>query len=577
MGDACNPHNLTGVIYADKQRKGDIFSEAARIKDLTAPQRHAYEATMADTLGLKPKSAKKGSSALDAIKRGPTKQDIIDSKGPKDAAQKLKGAIRDIDYKMYGRASQTMAGKFYNQVDGVLQKWANGKDTSLESYKTATRPIRKLNQDLKAIIKNNQGKDLDKALKPLGLSKDNVYEAREWLTWLEKGGHLQGSGLGALDTAAKSVAKTMANLNMTWTMGNGADMMRVFSHYTSRKGGIKAIGKGLADAKKATNNQIWRKVPELEKAGLYQSDIYERQGVDWDPFSRSIIAQKNVTYYIDKAAGGDGLTGVRDLVFDSKPWDVPPWQRVRGANLIFGLARYPINESRWYIATAAKALRGDAREMGNLLLFTGARAAMFGAPAVVPSFLWGAMTDEQKEFVKSLPGDAVGQLSEQAFKAVGINAKIEMADYLQPFGGTLGARLSSIKNVSEGTLKNAGKTGINLAQGKLTEAGIRAMATGMGLANFGLLGVSAALAGKGQKAAVALEESPFNSTTITKLFNTTAKGLEEEYKADRFTRELAKAIFGQTNVKKADDDKGGNVRNIKPLKSLKGLKKLKSL
>lgn len=526
MGNNCNRENTVAVIRAGNQIQGDIFTEAERVKNFSGEQRLAYEKTMAHHFGLKRNSNSR--SAWDAVSKG-KKQPIVDGMH-------------------YDRPSQIFSKKFYGAIDQKIEKWEKTKSKTRETYQQAVgSDIKKVIEALDSEITAAKNQtDLNRRLAKFGLTSKTVYHAKEYLKWLADGGHTQVESnpfISELNKVGKNIAKAQASFQMLWTLGNGADMQRVYSHYLSRKpSSVVNVVQGTLDAVKATNGQPWRRIPALEKAGIYGSEYLDRGSSNRTPFELSITVQKNLTYYLDKASGGNGTDGIRDLLFDSKPWDRPLWDRGNpDAQLLFGLARYPINESRWLFKTVNAARAGDNAARVNLLTYGLGRAFFFGTASAMPSWL---LNKDQKEALKTLDdktgANLVKHISRSAFKTFGIDAELDLSDYLSPLGGQLGSRAASLTTTAEKAGKGAAQGVSDLAQGKVAAAAARGVQTISAVANLSNWGRATKLLGG------------VNSTQVTDLADTLARWGEGEFSSpERLKREAAKDFLGSA-VKKAE-------------------------
>ena len=545
MGDGCKPKNLAAITMAYHQAKGsDLFSEAQRLNEMDFEQRAFYEKYMSKELGKK-------SSALEAIKK-----------------KTGKNSPSFFEDRLYAHPSEQFSKKFYGAIDNKISTWAKNKKADLNSYRKEVAPeIRKVLKAVDKIVldeRNSTPKVLNQKLKPLGLTAETVYDARGYLQWLASGGHLSSQGdASPFLNQAGNIAKAQANLNFLWSMGNGVDMLRPYAHYATRQNGLKNIVKGTLEAIKASKGNLFKKLPDLEKQGVYQTSYADRGGSGFlNPFEWSINAQKNLVYHLDKTSGGDGLAGIREQLFDYKPWDRPRSERFQGAGLVFGLARYPINESRWIFKTTKEALSGDKRQAANLGVYYLTRAAATGTAAQIPSFVWSAMPKDMKETIKEFDAknnlNLVKIISTKALNQIGIDAEVDLTEYLQPFGGSLGSRAAQLASTGQGALSSGVKSVVNLSQGKYSAAAINSLATATALANFGVFasiakGVNGKAGGldKFVELAENFEQSPLNSTTITKMLKVLGKELEQEFNQERLKTNVVKAIFGQGNVKKA--------------------------
>lgn len=537
MGKRCNPKNVIGTIRAENQLSGDIFSEAKRVRDFDEGQMSAYEMQMAKRLGF----ADEGPSALDIINAKSK------NKKPQDHSLEV---FKD---RLYAPPSESLKGKLWSGIDGKFKKYYNTPKAERNYKEQIAKPVGEVKTAIENILKSGGSKkELDAKLKRFGIKTDQAYDALQYLDWVKKGGPETPipDGLRGLNAAAGSLAKAQANLNFLWTAGNGADMVRVYSHFVSKKGGgLNAVIKGSYDAYKATGGNIFRQVPSLKKAGFYgNSDNLTIDGKNRDPFEWSVTAQKNLAYYMDKASGGNGYDGVRDIVFDRSAWDRPAYDRFAGSNLVFGLFRYPINETRWYAKTISKALKGDTNAQANLVAFSTARALFTGTKSILPAFIWAGLTKDQKENVEKFDESAnLNQVKIQSramLKAIGVDAEVDLGEYLQPLGGNLGARAASLKRTVDQVGKNSVKSLRYAADGKIPAAALSAVASVLALANFG------AFKNSGQKVLSEIDDKA-NSTFFTKIAETTAEFLAGEMELEKYERELAKDAFGMT-LKKPD-------------------------
>lgn len=535
MADACNPKNLTATVSAYNQSRGrDIFTEAERYNQFNAAQTAQYERFMAGTFGINPKNYNKPSS-WDAL--------------PKYKAETL------ADRAEYSPPSEVLAGKFWDSVNSRLSKWEKGK-ADLESYKKEIAPIAR--NTLKAIdniVKTKKGANLDRELSKLGLRQETVYEAKNYLEWLRDGGHLQGSGNAKwLTDKASQIARAQASFNLTWTLGNGVDAIRIASNYAVSP---KALIEGTV---RSLQGNPFSKNKRFDSMGIYgtqRAEVNPNAG-KFDPFNRSIIAQKNWVAHIEEARGGNIEEGIRKNLFDSKPWDKPRGERFQGGDLIFGLGRYAINETRWIYKTTHQSLNGDREAATRLATYLVSRVALTGVPAQVPDAIYRSLPKEWKDGLEQIDKrfglNLVKTVSNQAFKSVGLDAEIDISDYIRPGGGSLGARAKSLVDNAQNIATSGAKSAVNLSQGKVLPAAVNTLATAFAMANYGVLASSANKLGKGVQIAEKLEGGGANSTTITNVLKSIAGGLEKEFSSEQWALETAKAALGRNNVKKANND-----------------------
>lgn len=542
MGEQCAPKNTLAMLRAKGQAAGDIFTEAERIKNMDGEQRSYYEMQMSRLLGES--TPKK--SAFDVIKE-------LEKKPDKNIVQKAAGAISDIvaEDSLYKRPSEALPKKFYNAVDKKLSAWekSGGK---VEDYKEKVgKPVKDLIGAIdKTLVSGTSKKDINTSLKQsFGIGLKDVKYAREWLQWVADGGHTQTSKnpfVRTINQVASSVSKFQANAQMVWTLGNGVDMLRPLSTYASSgPKGILSIAKGIGDLARATKGnpfKIMGQLPELKKAGAYGTQYMDRgTSSKLNPFEWSINAQKNLVYFVDKAHGGNGLSGIRDNLFDSKAWDRGVWDRSPDFKTALDLARYPINEARWYFKTASNALKGDGKSAVNLALYLGLKQALTGIKGNIPAPLYAGLKKDEKELIDKIDEQLPFDLIDKTTTALsGGKYKLDMGNYVQPLGGQMGARLSSITDTVNKTGRSVSRGVINLSQGKIPAAAFNLAAGAMALNTLTQWKDAGSILG------------PLNSATFQKMMETTADALAGEFSnGDEYTKEVLKDIFG-TTVKAAD-------------------------
>lgn len=544
MGNECqDPKNLVAVTRAGNQIQGDIFTEAERVKNFSGEQRFHYEKAMAHHFGIKIKGPKE-TSALDVLKKR-TKINS-DPKGP-------------LDDRMYARPTEQMGSKFKSSMQQRWKAYQKAGATPEAYKKYFQKPSAKMVAAIDQVVTNSKSRaDLNRNLKPLGLNADNLYDGRAYFGWLEKGGWTQKGWLEPVKKTVNSISKAQANWNFTWTLGNGVDMIRVYSHYATKPGGLKAILEGTARNVKAG---ALVKQPRFEKMGLYDSVYKDRSQKALDPFSRSIIAQKNLVGHIEESLGGKASDGVANQLFDAPQWDQPRAFRGPDANLIFGLARYPINETRYLLKTGRRGaqagidlLQGkkpkaeDQQAAANFVLYHIAKGAIVGTRSLVPAMIYLGIPKEMKDAVAEWEDKHNLNLirigSTAAFQKMGINAGIDLTEYTQPGGGTLGARAKSLVDTGTRVGKDGTKAIVELANGKIGAGTAHALAATSALANLGGFTTAAkGLAGQ------VLDQ--VNSTTVTKLLETLGESMRKELDQDKTQTNLVKAVFGERNVKAA--------------------------
>lgn len=549
MGDACSPQNLAATISAHNQVNGrDIFTEAERFNQMNGEQRGTYERFIANAWGVAPKKANK-TSAWDGL--------------PKNKAKTI------ADHTMIAPPSDVLGKEFFGAIQKRESQWLNSKQPDYESYKAQIgKPARELLKALNTIVEESSPTTLNAKLKKYGLDTNTVSEAKNYLEWLGKGGPFQSKGNAKwLTDKASQLAKSQASYNLTWTLGNGVDAIRVGSHYAA-----KDFGALLEGTVRTLKSNPFKEHAEFKKQGIYDTQRIDVSGGKFDPFTLSIRAQKNWVAHIESArTGGDIKQGLKETLFEHSLLDVPRGQRFEGGDLVFGLARYPINESRWLYKETHAALRGNVESAKKLAIYGISRTLLTGTAAQIPAPVYMALPkdwkDKLSEIDKKYNFNLIKVVSRKAFKASGVDADLDVSDYVRPGGGSLGSRAAQLVTSGTSIARTGAKSVVNLAQGKLAPAAINATATAFAMANYGIfhasankllditnkrLPVASGLAEKGTQLAEKLEKSAANNTTITKALKTAGEGLEKEFTSDQWKLSGLKAALGERNVKKAN-------------------------
>jgi hypothetical protein len=525
MSKPCDPKNNVSRTRAINQGRGiDIVTEAERIKNFDGAQHAAYESQIAAMFGIKP-NEKRTKSGWQALPDNKTKAKRFD--------------------RLVARVDETFQPKFWKAFDKRFEAWIKAGGKAEQFQDIVGKDARKVLDAINSIVERYDGKpktalSLNKDLARLGLKMSDVYDAKQYLKWVSEGAYTKKDpNIQVLTDTAGNIAKAQANYNMLWTLGNGVDMIRVASYSLSRNGLVNTI-KGFGQALKATKGNVFARQAELDKKGLYGSTYLDQGGKNISPFEWSITAQKNMAYHLDKAGGGDGSAIIRTVLFDEKPWMVPPGMRSDWGRLGFGLARYPINEARYIFKETKAALQGDKRAMGNMVMYHLTKAAVTGSASLIPMPLWAALNKDEKEAVKAFDDEhglnIIKQSSKAAFAAFGQEATIDLTEYTQVAGGTLGARLGTVGNTGVGAVRSAGKTIKDMTRLNLPAAAVDAAATASAMANF-----------SGNKGWFKSLPDAANSTTITKMLDTTGQWLRVEFQNDsKYVKELSRDAFGQT-------------------------------
>jgi len=530
----CKPSNMRAILEAKIQASGkDLFTEAERVNEHDENQHAWYESTMAKEFGLSPVKPDK-SSVLDVIKKRSS------------VNQGAKNALNITDDRLYADPSKQFSKRFYGALDRKIQAWQNSKNPTRKTYnEMVAKPVNQVLKAIDSIVVNTKTTgEMNAQLARFGIKNGELYDARDYLTWLAKGGHLQKDGeMEAVTNMANNLTKAQAYLNIAWTLGHAQAFLRIASHYMTRPGGFEAILEGLHNgAIKEGPLSLFKRHAKLTQEGVYGTQYKEFSSPNRDPFAWGITAQKNLVYHIETALGGDTHAALRDLVFDSKPWDQAKVFRSPVKGLVFGLARYPINETRWIYNTAKAAMQGDGRAAANFALFAVLKGAIFGSASLIPSPIYMGLPKQMKDDLDAWQEkhgiNLIKIVSGNALQKVGINASVDLTEYTQPLGGMLGARLEALVNTARSAFASGARAVVSGAHGKVPAAGFDALATLSALRNLGMFSKY-----------VGWIPDNLNSTTLTKVLETAGRQLDDEFSKGETKTQLVKAVVGQKDLK----------------------------
>lgn len=547
MGDLCNPSNLLAAVRAANKIEGqDLRSDADITANFDDKQKMAYERVLGKHFAGMAKKSPYDIGEVEGSKKRITTDDHTSL----------------TQLRAYQPPSQTLGNEFYDQIADLHRKFEsktfdNSKLRAKAFKNDIVKPVQKIMTDLEGLVKKHNKEALKPILKEkYGIELENVYDAYDWLKWISEGGHTINDKNNFLKKPSVNLAGSMARVNITWTIGNIADVSRIVGAYLDKP---ESLAKGLSKTFFESGPLgAFRRTKDLEDAGLYKTGEGTERGDfgNHEPFSWSTTMQKNLAFHLDKADGGDGFTGVRTNSFDYDPWDrAPVFRNDTANNLVFGLARFPIAEALWHINTVKRAVKGDKNAGLNLLSYAVAKSAIFGTASLVPSFIYAALPNEQKQewrkIDKHIPfANLIGKGANSIAGATGADTDIEFSSFAQPFGGNLGSRVQAIGRTFQEAPQSATKALENLGNGDISEASLNSFAAAIAVAN--LTGLPSGFMGTLRTPVNTL----INNTTTKKVVKSWAKSLEEEHGQERTSRETWKAVLGSGNVRKGKKKTG---------------------
>jgi hypothetical protein len=311
-----------------------------------------------------------------------------------------------------------------------------------------------------------------------GMRPSDIPHTLDFLRWLDEGGALFSQrDSGKFNPALKMLDRFSASVvrcNLKWAVSNLAETYRLGVFYNPVE-----LGAGLQKALQASKGQLWAEIPELKRKGVYnQVDfaVTNKSLLDkLDPFQLSLRLQKNLAWYTDKAAGGDGWTGISKTVLDRPWWDMPAMYADHRMKHTLSMTRFLYAETLQTFELFNNVLKNPKVHGMELARYLALRTALFGATSLIPAVVYDVLPDETKEWLKS-----VTPLAPFGF----------MGKYVQPVQGLyFGAGLAKTATAANNVLIKAPQgTWLAVTKGKPEDVAMELM-TGAGYAGMFLGGV----------------------------------------------------------------------------------------
>jgi hypothetical protein len=149
----------------------------------------------------------------------------------------------------------------------------------------------------------------------------------------------------------------------------------------------KTFMQGMA---KAAENGLFKKIPELEAKGVYGVNYAGESLGKWEGLiGVTDVPLKNIAYYSDLLAGGDGIKGVQKIAFTPRFGDLPTIYHSGGGRAATQFLGYTINTYKMYASLWQEAKRGNIQPLVTYHLMAG---LLGGAGASVPAIGEGVWT-----------------------------------------------------------------------------------------------------------------------------------------------------------------------------------------
>lgn len=372
-----------------------------------------------------------------------------------------------------------------------------------KNYKDNLKPFFvKARNELQAVFDQHgdNPKRLEAGLKKLGLSHADAYYTNEYLKHLENGGPFfnfnKGGGSKAAEwltervstiTGKKISFNPMTALYNVAELGQKAPATFGFTHT------LNGIGDAMQASKKAKLT-IFDRLPELEKAGIYNSDFSPlRPEGKYDPVARSQNLLDNVAYFIGKR-GGNVPKALKEIAYRPKPWNDTFIYQDPVSKTFLNFMSFQFRHMQQYggwvrdvvdprIGSKQKA--ESAKALAVYSLMTG---ALFGDRAAVPAPIYALTTsfmpDLQKDYDEAKKNAGLEFLG-KGVVGLATGGKVDLSKNAQPFGGiAIGIGGDMVQGAIEGATQTLPKVGKQVREGRADKAAALALS---GLVKFSQL------------------------------------------------------------------------------------------
>jgi hypothetical protein len=150
----------------------------------------------------------------------------------------------------------------------------------------------------------------------------------------------------------------------------------------------KTFLQGIAEAQR--NGGVLKEIPELAQQGVYGVNYAGEAKSPWEGLiGLTDVPLKNIAYYADKLAGGDGLKGVQKVAFTPRFGDLPSVYYSSGGRAATQFLNYTINTYKMYGSLWQSAKQGNVAPLVTYHLLAG---LLGGGTAAIPMVAQNAIT-----------------------------------------------------------------------------------------------------------------------------------------------------------------------------------------
>lgn len=444
MPNACTPNNIVGKLTGMMESSG-IEIEAGTVEILDTSGQAQYH-RVANRAG----------------------NDLDNAAGTEDS-KKVKKFWQHLDDKILGSGLQ-LAGRILTDQrnpSGILGKDVTQPviDFTTEHYKTVFRKATD-EASIKAAQRQYQAgiKEVFDGIDTSKLRESQKGFFQEYRRYYERdGGDLYSGGTTTgIGEAVNNLGGNLIRNNLNVVVGNPLEVaIKLPALYDVH------VFPGLAQFISKTKGNIWKRLPELEEAGVYgfehavedtSGNLWQKLNKRWDGLiTLTDVPTKNLVYLTGAANGGEkeGLKAVQDTLFSMRLGDTPRQRWGKAGKGETRLVGYTINTIKLH-ASMFESLLNPASTAGQRAAALRSIGVMYGMTGVIGG-----------------PAALIPKPLEDALVKVNPDLKETLDEHKTPF-----ANLVQIGNVGQvGVLYDATKRSVQKA-GTLWNSGVKAARNG---------------------------------------------------------------------------------------------------
>lgn len=469
----------------------------------------------------------------------------------------------DVYKKQFAPKLKAIDAKYNKLADGVKNKeqlkaielkrqkeQAPIVNDAKASYRASVaKQFTKANEQLQSVFNDyaDNPKKLNAQLKMMGMAQKDAYYVNQYLKYLSNGGPFFEFNPGGGSKASELITNTKGNITgnkIAWNANTALWNVTEFVQKAPSVFGFKNTANGIVDAQKAAVKAgltIFDKLPELEKAGIYDNDFSPlRPEGKFDPVARSQNMLDNLAYFTGKRAG-NSQKAMTQVAYRPKPWnDTIIYQDPR-AKSDLNFMSFQLRHMQQYGGWVRDAfglnknisVKQQKEAVKALATYSAVTGVLFGAKSVIPAPLYvvaktvdPGLDDQIESLNNALNLGAVGEKG-----LVGAATGLNLSTKAQPFGGVALGIGADMVNGAIDVGKKAPKIAKEIGEGRLDKAAVL-----------------------GAMAIVNLTQIFKNGANATqqKIIDGAGKAyVDDEFDTDGLYEHILQSFFGKQAVKKA--------------------------